>query len=89
MTLVYSIQKQGPAPIAPKTDLKKPRICPIWGQSDPFKAKSDIAGLVTQIQILWANSCVQTAAQEFYIQSDDDKSPPKVDERIITEHLLS
>ena len=25
-----------PAPYALKSDLKKPRICPIWGQSDPL-----------------------------------------------------
>ena len=25
-----------PAPNALKSDMKKPRICPIWGQSDPL-----------------------------------------------------
>ena len=29
-----------PAPNALKSDLKKPRICPIWGQSDPLWSQS-------------------------------------------------
>ena len=28
------------APNTLKSDLKKPRICPIWGQSDPFLSQT-------------------------------------------------
>ena len=32
----YFSEFGAPAPNALKSDLKKPRICPIWGQSDPL-----------------------------------------------------
>ena len=34
-----------PAPNALKSDLKKSRICPIWGQCDHFGAKPNIPGV--------------------------------------------
>ena len=57
------------APNALKSDLKKPRICPIWGQSDPIWSQTyhpwgeETAGVGCQ-----ANAFLDTRAVTLYSQ---------------------
>ena len=40
MTVLTSTSSRDPAPNVLKYDLKKPRICPIWGQSDTLSSQT-------------------------------------------------
>ena len=45
------------APNTLKSDLKKPRICPIWGQSDPLWSQTSHPWLTTEIHELPVPVC--------------------------------